>query len=146
MTPNPQAEQVADAVREAIAGTPELWDRPTMLSDEQFEAVVKRVTAAIDAMRKGDAGTPSSRWAANGEPDPHGTHYDCERAALAMGDLTDDELANAVFLHGDTKPSMADLVSGKAMLPGAYLLAAKDRIRWLSRKLASLPPPPEKQA
>lgn len=79
--------------------------------------------------------TPSSRWKENGEPDPHGTRYDCERAALCMGDLTDDELANAVFLHGDTNPSFSDIASGKAVMPIAYLTAAKDRIRWLSRKL-----------
>ena len=79
--------------------------------------------------------TPSSHWAASGEPDPHGARYDCERAALALGDMTDDELANAVFLHGNEQPSMADLISGKALMPIAYLTAAKDRIRWLSRAL-----------
>lgn len=73
------------------------------------------------------AGTPSSRWASNGEPDPHGRVYDCERAALAHGGMTDDELANAVFLE----PSMG------------HLMAAKDRIRWLSRRLlAALPAQP----
>ena len=81
------------------------------------------------------ASTPSSRWSERGEPDPHGDQYDCERAALTMGDMTDDELANAVYLHGDTQPSFADLLSGKAVLPIAYLTAAKDRIRWLSRQL-----------
>ncbi len=80
--------------------------------------------------------TPSSRWAANGEPDPHGSRYDCERAALVMGDLSDDELANAVFLHGNEQPSVAQIVAG-AMLPIAYLTAAKDRIRWLSRALVA---------
>lgn len=81
-------------------------------------------------------GTPSSRWASAGEPDPHGNRYDCERAALAMGDLSDDELANAVFMHGDQRPSMAQLAAG-VMLPIAYLTAAKDRIRWLSRALVA---------
>ncbi|MEX0180064.1 MULTISPECIES: hypothetical protein [unclassified Stenotrophomonas] len=81
-------------------------------------------------------GTPGSRWAASGEPDPHGTRYDCERAALVMGDLTDDELANAVFMHGNERQTMADLVGG-ATPAIAYLTAAKDRIRWLSRALAA---------
>jgi len=81
-------------------------------------------------------GTPSSRWASAGEPDPHGNRYDCERAALAMGDLSDDELANAVFMHGDQRPSMAQFAAG-VMLPIAYLTAAKDRIRWLSRALVA---------
>lgn len=71
--------------------------------------------------------TPASRWAERGEPDPHGTTYDCERAALAHGQLTDDELANAVYLC-DHRTSLES--------PG-YLMAAKDRIRWLSRRLAA---------
>lgn len=81
--------------------------------------------------------TPSSRWAAHGLPDPHGDRYDCERAALALGHLTDDELANAVYLHGNEQPSMADLVAGKALSGIVYLKAAKERIRWLSRALAA---------
>lgn len=81
-------------------------------------------------------GTPGSRWASTGQPDPHGSRYDCERAALAMGDLSDDELANAVLMHGDRRLSVAEMISG--VLPGgAYLAAAKDRIRWLSRALAA---------
>ncbi|WP_257164639.1 hypothetical protein [Bradyrhizobium sp. SRS-191] len=64
--------------------------------------------------------TPASRWREKGEPDPHGTRYDCERAKTAGGHLTDDEVANAVYLD----PSIANTT------------IAKDRIRWLSRKLA----------
>lgn len=82
-------------------------------------------------------GTPSSRWAADGQSDPHGDRYACERAVLALGHLTDDELANAVYLHGNEQPSMADLVAGKALSGIVYLTAAKDRIRWLSRALAA---------
>jgi hypothetical protein len=81
--------------------------------------------------------TPSSRWAGDGLPDPHGDRYACERAALALGHLTDDELANAVYLHGNEQPSMADLVAGKALSGIVYLTAAKERIRWLSRSLAA---------
>ncbi|MCP1852732.1 MULTISPECIES: hypothetical protein [unclassified Bradyrhizobium] len=63
--------------------------------------------------------TPGARWRAEGKPDPHGDRYDCDRAQLAGGDLTDDEVANAVFLD-----------------PGINnLTIAKDRIRWLSRQL-----------
>lgn len=110
-----------------------------------LDGTLAEITPLADqalALLEKEAGTPSSRWASAGEPDPHGTTYDCERAALALGDMTDDELANAVFLHGDSRPSTADLISGKALLPSAYLTAAKDRIRWLSRKLqAALPTP-----
>lgn len=85
--------------------------------------------------------TPSSDWHAAGEPDPHEKHYDCERAALTMGYLSDDELANAAFLHYDVFPSMNDVLSGKAHMPIAYMTAVKDRIRWLSRKLVEATAP-----
>lgn len=64
--------------------------------------------------------TPGARWREDGKQDPHGQRYDCERAKLAMGHLSDDELANAVYLE----PNIMTLT------------AAKDRIRWLSRQLA----------
>lgn len=63
--------------------------------------------------------TVAAKWRENGEDDPHGDHYDCEREKLCMGNLTDDELANAVFLE----PNIGTLT------------AAKERIRWLSREL-----------
>lgn len=84
------------------------------------------------------ASTPAATWRASGEPDPHGNRYDCERATLCMGDMTDDELANGVYLHGDGthgRPSPQDIIAGKAHSPIAWLTAAKDRIRWLSRRL-----------
>lgn len=82
--------------------------------------------------------TPAAQWRTNGEPDPHGTRYDCERAQLAMGTLSDDELANGVFLHGDGthgRPPLTEIIAGRAFSPIAWLTAAKDRIRWLSRAL-----------
>jgi len=84
------------------------------------------------------AATPAAQWREKGDPDPHGDRYDCERAALAMGKLTDDELANGVFLHGDGthgRPPLELVIAGKAHMPIAWLTAAKDRIRWLSRAL-----------
>ena len=68
--------------------------------------------------------TPSSRWKSDGEPDPHGSCYDCERADLAKGHLTDDEIANGIFM---ADRSDIDLIW--------WQQAAKDRIRWLSRAL-----------
>lgn len=61
--------------------------------------------------------TPAHTWT----EDPHDNHYDCERADLIMGYFTDDQLANMMYLY----PNIANLT------------AAKDRIRWLSRKLES---------
>lgn len=82
--------------------------------------------------------TLSAEWRAEGLADPHGTRYDCDRAALTMGNLTDDELANGVFLHGDGTHGRApiqEVIAGRAFWPIAWLTAAKDRIRWLSRAL-----------
>jgi hypothetical protein len=79
--------------------------------------------------------TPAAKWRENNEADPHGNTYDCKRSELSLGDMTDDELANAVFLHGDTMPAVEDLIAGKAKPSIVYLTAAKDRIRWLSRQL-----------
>jgi hypothetical protein len=89
------------------------------------------------------AATPPNRWRANGEPDPHDNHYDCERAQLTMGSLTDDELANAVFMNYDVRPNFQDIIDGKAFMPIAYVTAAKERIRWLSRKLHAATQPTE---
>lgn len=80
-------------------------------------------------------GTPSSRRIASGEIDEFAKRYNVERSELAMGDYTDDELANAVYLHGNSTPSVESMLSGEGMPPIVYLTAAKDRIRWLSRKL-----------
>lgn len=64
--------------------------------------------------------TPSSLWRFKGERDPHEGRYDCFRHELHGGNMTDDELANRVFLDNN------DIM---------VLTAAKDRIRWLSRQL-----------
>lgn len=69
-----------------------------------------------------EAETPAAKWRESGEPDPfEGQNYDGERAQLCRGYLTDDELANEVYLS----PNIGNLT------------AAKERIRWLSRALIS---------
>jgi hypothetical protein len=82
-------------------------------------------------------GTPAATWREKGEADPHGTDYDRKRAALTLGKLTDDELANGVFMNGDQKMDMRRLLGGDPGYhpPIVWLTAAKERIRWLSRAL-----------
>lgn len=75
--------------------------------------------------------TVAARWRSEGKPDPHGNVYNIERGALSLGHLTDDELANAVFVL-DHRTSLESIV---------YLNAAKERIRWLSRQLSAAAPP-----
>lgn len=79
--------------------------------------------------------TPAAKWRQEGQQDPHEGKYDCTRSELALGELTDDELANEVFLKGDRMPKVEDLIAGTAKPPIVYLTAAKERIRWLSRQL-----------
>ena len=80
--------------------------------------------------------TPSSRWLVDGEADPHPELINEERGSLMLGNHTDEELANAIYLHGN--PSDAEkhrrLLKGDIM-DIAYLTAGKERIRWLSRHL-----------
>ena len=90
-------------------------------------ATARAIIAALDALpavQPAVPATPGARWREEGKDDPHGNRYDCERADLAKGKLTDDELANRVFAanRGDL-----DLI--------VWQDAAKDRIRWLSRSL-----------
>lgn len=81
--------------------------------------------------------TPSSRWKAEGEADPHAGQYDGERAALALGQLTDDELANGAFMNYDGVLDIHRILAKDPDYhsPIAWMTAVKDRIRWLSRKL-----------
>ena len=81
--------------------------------------------------------TPAAKWRQEGEDDPHGDRYNCQRAALTLGEYTDDELANGVFLHGNEPLNINALLRKTPGYHSAvvWLTAAKDRIRWLSRSL-----------
>ncbi|MNL01442.1 hypothetical protein D3C87_1219120 [compost metagenome] len=81
--------------------------------------------------------TPAARWRQDGQADPHGDHYSCQRAALTLGEYTDDELANGVFLHGNEPLNINALLRKTPGYHSAvvWLTAGKDRIRWLSRAL-----------
>lgn len=100
------------------------------LGEEMFKIVHSLANMEIS--------TPDAVWRVKGEKDPHGTLYNGERAALMLGHMTDDELANAVYLHGNSHPHPNDIITGKAISGIAYLTAAKERIRWLSRKVHEL--------
>lgn len=81
--------------------------------------------------------TPAAAWRVTGESDPHAGHYDGERAALCMGHLTDDDLANGAFMNYDQPLNVAGILAGTHSSPIAWMTAVKDRIRWLSRALAA---------
>ena len=122
-------EDVAQILIDPKASTLEL--RAAVFDQQaQIEALNVRLTEAIAT-----PATPRATWAMNGEPDPHGDRYNCARADLCMGAMTDDELANAAFMNYDVRPHPQDIIDGKAFSPIAYMTAVKDRIRWLSRRL-----------
>lgn len=94
-----------------------------------------QLAESIDEPQPSKPSTPAAAWRVSGEPDPHGSVYDCERAKLCMGKLTDDELANGAFMNYDVRPDVRDIIAGKAFSPIAWMTAVKERIRWLSRRL-----------
>ena len=110
------------------------------LTRDELIALVQREREQYEAVGAGGVNgqpimTPAATWRANGEPDPHGERYDCERAGLILGSLTDDELANAAFMNYDRRPAIHQILNGTAHNPIVYMTAVKDRIRWLSRAL-----------
>ncbi len=76
--------------------------------------------------------TPNAHWMVNGEPDPFDGRYNCERKELSMGDLSDYDFANKLYLHGEDQPTINELLAGTKKRPIVWLTAGKDRIRWLS--------------
>lgn len=94
------------------------------ISGDEAKLIVDSVVAALNLMatQESNRRTPAARWREEGQPDPHGDIYACARHETAGGQFSDDEVANGVFMQ----PSMD------------WLHIAKDRIRWLSRRLTLL--------
>jgi hypothetical protein len=123
-----------EAVAEAVhRGRFPAGQEPTPFQDEDRRGreYCFRIADQIISLIIGRARTPAAEWREKGEPDPHGNSYDCERAELLGGHLTDDQVAfeTAMLMRTDLNHE-------------AVLQTAKDRIRWLSRKLviaAALP-------
>lgn len=82
------------------------------IDEKEARDIVQKMAEALSQ-------TPAALWREEGKPDPHDTRYDCERHETLGGRYTDDQIANAVFLQ----PNIQTTTN------------AKDRIRWLSRRL-----------
>ena len=81
--------------------------------------------------------TPAAYWGVeSASEDPFPELINRERGSLCLGNHTDDQLANEVFMYGDMTPEekVRAMITGKCSSV-AYLTAAKERIRWLSRHL-----------
>lgn len=90
-------------------------DRDPFARQAAVQELLNRLCASIATQE-----TPAARWRADGKSDP--TPQDYERAELPLAQYTDDELANAAYL-----------CTGR--IPEHVSNAAKQRMRWLSRRL-----------
>jgi hypothetical protein len=113
---------VADAIRMFSSPTIGRGTREGQRGFIVYEDEVEFITLAI---RKAVGHTPAAMWRARGEPDPHGIRYEAERASLMGGDMTDDQVSD-----------MLAMLRRDSLKFEGVLAIAKDRIRWLSRKLA----------
>lgn len=121
------------------------YQDPSLIhTKEDMEYVVKAATRQarekllleLGITELNSPSTPSSRAVEKGEARRFMELLDEERGSLCMGNHTDDELASELFIHGN----MDSYSNGQAILTGkpssiAYLMAGKERIRWLSRHL-----------
>lgn len=111
-------------------------ETPTPNSKLLIEHVLRWATNNPDAAQEIlNQETPAAEWRIKNESDPHGTNYDKERASLTLGHVSDDVLANGVFMNYDVRPHPYEIIAGTAFSPICWMTAAKERIRWLSRAL-----------
>jgi len=86
---------------------------------------IRQLEGAIIEASKATRGTPDAAWRFFGQPDPHLDRFNVERSRLPGGDLTDDQVA-----------FQTAMICREEMMFEPKLSVARDRIRWLSRKLA----------
>lgn len=79
------------------------------------------------------------RWLAEGKEDPFPDLVGKKRESLMMKELSDDELANMQYMYQGAGPDVLMNVmmsGGKSHI--AVVTAVKERLRWLSRRVAEL--------
>jgi hypothetical protein len=80
-------------------------------------------------------------WLTNGEKDPFPKYASRTRDSLCMTDMSDDVLANYAFLNysrSEDDELKALLSMGVIPTKIAFMTAVKERLRWLSRRVAIL--------
>jgi hypothetical protein len=98
-----------------------------LLTARDVERDAIRTFALTGIKAWGEEAVRNAGWAARGEPDPHGDRYDRPREYLCGGHFTDDQVAFKVAMLGRNDVDHE-----------AVLATARDRIRWLSRRLSAL--------
>ncbi|HHJ3080318.1 TPA: hypothetical protein ACPVZG_004169 [Vibrio parahaemolyticus] len=74
--------------------------------------------------------TVAAKWRENGEPDPHNNEYNEGLDSLTYGHFNDKKLAEIIVDLGHQGLSSI-----------GFRMGAKDRIRWLSRRVVEICPP-----
>lgn len=114
---------------------PEVLEKLDTLSPDMIKALLNAVLQANEVKQEF---TPPAQWLVLGKDDPHGSFYSSSmRSRLAMGDWTDDMIANALYLSGDSYNEPAKTLT-RAISGIGVLAAGKERIRWLSRRVTAL--------
>lgn len=106
--------------------------------DPALSTKLKAITADMpEGLSTEVRSTPSSSWKVDGEGDPHAGQYDGERAELTLGQYTDDQLANGIYMNYDRPFDIEATLARREGYhpPIAWMTAGKERIRWLSRAL-----------
>ncbi|EBV8434129.1 hypothetical protein AVA65_07755 [Salmonella enterica subsp. enterica serovar Minnesota] len=109
----------------------------TDLDDAHLKELVGRMTVdeivgLLRNITQPETTTPPNRHPQGN--DPFENYLRLQRHELALGGYTDDELANAVYLYGNSTPDIDKVLAGEQKMPIVYLTAGKERIRWLSRQ------------
>lgn len=82
---------------------------------------------------------PQPSWRDLGMSDPHNEHYDHtkKREDLAMGHLSDDMIAYGAFMYYNAPLDVERIIARDPnyFSPIGWMTAAKERLRWLSRRL-----------
>ena len=84
-------------------------------------------------------GAVAAEWREDGKDDPHGVYYEVSRRGdLALGNISDDALANLAYMENDVFTHRKSPVNDSYIMPIVIATAVKERLRWLSRRCFSL--------
>lgn len=107
------------------------------------EKIQKRVSESSPVRNAERTVAPDMAWLARGLDDPFPEYIHRKREDLPLADFTDDQLANYAFMHYDrdrdaeVEVMMSQLQpSPKHVTKIAFMTSVKERMRWLSRRLA----------
>lgn len=91
-------------------------------SDVEKDEMLYCLNELLCCVKSDIYGTEAAAWRASNKPDPQNDFYDYEeRSLLTGGEFTDDDVADMLNVKKPNEPK--------------FIIYAKNRIHWLSRKL-----------